>query len=126
MSSDIVYDSASIEPGAYIEGQLKSLDTADSRIAVVGAAKISGGRDSRASGPAAEQLRLVSVEACPRRRRTVCYVQSPNQPHKPGDLPLAVNVEGCLHFLYVLQNRLRHNIIKHRGPVPDHISVKLP
>ncbi len=40
--SDIVHETISIEPGAYIEGQLKRLDTADSKIAVVGASKKSG------------------------------------------------------------------------------------
>ena len=42
VSSDIVCESIGIEPGAYIEGQLKRLDTADTKIAVVGAAKKSG------------------------------------------------------------------------------------
>ncbi len=42
VSSDIVCESVGIEPGAYIEWQLKRLDTADSKIAVVDAAKKSG------------------------------------------------------------------------------------
>ncbi len=42
VSSNIAYESVGIESGAYIEGQLKRLDTADTKIAVVGAAKKSG------------------------------------------------------------------------------------
>jgi cytoskeletal protein CcmA (bactofilin family) len=39
VSGDIVHETISVEPGAYIEGQLKRLDVADSKIAVVGEAK---------------------------------------------------------------------------------------
>lgn len=46
VSSDIVCESVSIEPGDYIVGQLKRLDATDSKIAVVGAAKKSGGRST--------------------------------------------------------------------------------
>ncbi len=46
VSGDIVHETISIESGAYIEGQLKRLDTANSKIAVVGAAEKSGARST--------------------------------------------------------------------------------
>ncbi len=39
VSGNIVHETISVEPGAYIEGQLKRLDVADPKIAVVGEAK---------------------------------------------------------------------------------------
>lgn len=47
VSGDIVHETITVEPGAYIEGQLKRLDVADSKIAVVGEAKKPSNTKSR-------------------------------------------------------------------------------